>query len=331
VFGGKMKRILNLFLVIFCGITTLSLVSCQEKVKILESVTVQLQWTHQAEFAGFYVADQKGYYADEGLAVTFIEGGTEVDSLANVLDGTAQFGTANADQLIVARSEGKPLRALAVEYRRSPTVFISLVDSGITRPEDFVGKTIRVPMTIIPTLHAMTSRVGVTPDQYTEVNLPSDMALFTSGEVPIWGAYITSLVITIQQAGYSINIIYPDDYGVHFYADTIFASEDFINSNPELVLRFLRATLKGWVFASENPTEIGSMVVKYNSAADPALEETRMIASLSLVNTGEDHIGWMKPEIWSGMEQTLREQNVLTNPFDVTQVYTMQFLEEIYK
>ena len=56
-------------------------------------------------------------------------------------------------------------------------------------------------------------------------------------------------------------------------------------SNPDLVLRFLRATLQGWVFAAENQSEIGSMVVKYNSAADPALEEAKMIASLPLVNT----------------------------------------------
>jgi len=57
----------------------------------------------------------------------------------------------------------------------------------------------------------------------------------------------------------------------------------------------------------------------------------QMLASLPLVNTGEDHIGWMKPEIWAGMEQTLREQGVLTVPVDVTQAYSMQFLEEIYK
>ena len=56
-----------------------------------------------------------------------------------------------------------------------------------------------------------------------------------------------------------------------------------------------------------------------------------MAASLPLINTGEDHIGWMKPDLWAGMEKTLREQGVLTTPLDVTQVYTMQFLQEIYK
>jgi NitT/TauT family transport system substrate-binding protein len=297
----------------------------------LTPVTVQLQSIHQAEFAGFYTADQKGYYAEEGLAVTFIEGGTDIDNLKNVLDGKAQFGTATADQLIIARSQGQPLRSLAVEYRRSPTVFFSLAKFGITRPQEFVGKAIRVSITTVTTLHAVTAMVGVTPDQYTEVNLPSDMALFATGEVPIWSAYTTGLVIAVQQAGHEINIIYPDDYGVHFYADTIFSTDDIINNNPDLVLRFLRATLKGWTFAVENPTDVPALVQKYAPSADPTLESARMAASLPLINTGEDHIGWMKPDIWSDMEQTLREQNVLTSPLDVTQVYTMQFLEEIYK
>jgi len=73
------------------------------------------------------------------------------------------------------------------------------------------------------------------------------------------------------------------------------------------------------------------MVAKYNPNASPAHETAQMTASLPLINTGEDHIGWMKPEIWAGMEKTLREQGALTKPLDVTQVYTLQFLQEIYK
>ena len=72
------------------------------------------------------------------------------------------------------------------------------------------------------------------------------------------------------------------------------------------------------------------MVSKYNPNADLKHETAQMTASLPLVNTGEDHIGWMKPEIWNGMERILREQGVLTTTLDVTQVYTMQFLEEAY-
>jgi NitT/TauT family transport system substrate-binding protein len=318
---------------LFC-LTTFILAACNPKATPateLTPVTVQFEWTHQAEFAGFYAADQKGYYAEEGLLVTFLPGGPAVDNLATVIGGQAQFGIALADQLIVSRADGSPLRAITAVYRLSPVVFFSLADTGITRPQDFAGKTIRVPMPLVTTLHAMTARVGVSPDQYTEVELPSDVDMFLSGEVPIWGAYLTALVVSIQQTGCQLNLIYPSDYGIHFYGDVIFTTDQLIASDPDLVSRFLRATLKGWTYAIENPATIGAMVQVYFPDTAVADQNTRMIASIPLINTGEDHIGWMRPELWVSMEKTLREQGVITTPLDVTQVYTLQFLEDIYK
>jgi len=297
----------------------------------LTPVTVQLSWTHLPQFAGMYAADQKGFYDEEGLAVTFVEGGANVDKLTPVLDGTAQFGVASADELLLARSEGKLFIAVATIFRRSPVAFMSLAEKGITSPQDFAGKTIRTPANIAPTLHAMLARVGITRDQYTIVDLPADLTMFASGDVPVWGVFTTGFVVAVEQAGYKVNLIYPDDYGVHFYSDTLYATDELIAANPDLALRFVRATLKGWTYAVENSVDAAVLVQKYNPTADPTIEIARMTASLPLINTGEDHIGWMKPEVWADMEETLREQSVLTAPLDVTQVYTMQFIEEIYK
>lgn len=294
------------------------------------TVTVQLAWTHQAQFAGMYAADQKGYYAVEGLAVTFVEGGPTIDPLEVVRSGKAQFGIPAADVLLLARAAGKPVRAIAVILRRSPRVYVALAGSGITRPQDFVGKTIAVNATGRAPFEAMMKRVGIQPDQYTLVNSTSDLASFYSGQVQVRSVYLTNEVLTMRAAGYKINIIYPDDYGIHNYGDTLIATDELIAAQPDLVFRFLRATLKGWTYAVEHPSEMGAMVVKYNANADPALENDKMAASIPLVNTGEDHIGWMRPEIWTGMEQILREQGVLTASLDVTQVYTMRFLEETY-
>jgi len=306
--------------------TSVSTCGTKATSQALTPITVQLLAPHKSDFAGFYVADQKGYYAAEGLLVTFLEGGPSVDYLAPVINGTAQFGVASADALILARAEGKTLCAVATIFRRSPLVFVALADSGIKSPQDFIGKVIRIGTSSAP-LHAMTMNVGIRPDQYTEVVLPSDITAFASGQVPVWSMYLTNFLVQIQQAGYKVNIIYPDDYGVHFYADSIFTTDEIISKNPDLVTRFLRATLKGWKFAVENPATIGPLVLKYAPKADLGLENAKMIASIPLVNTGEDYIGWMKAEIWAGMEQTLREQGVLTAPLDVTQAYTMQFLE----
>lgn len=293
-------------------------------------ITVQLNWTHQTQFAGLYAADQKGYYAAEGVTAVFLQGGPEVDKFASVLDGAAQFGVAGADELIVARSEGKPVRAIATIYRRSPVAFVALADSGITRLDQFVGKTIRVTANVAPSLHAMMGRVGISSGQYREVTLPNDLKLFASGQPPVWGVYITAFAVEVQQAGYNLNVIYPSDYGVHFYADALFATDDFIAAKPDVVRRFLRSTLKGWTYAVENAAATGPLVAKYQPAADVDLETAKMVASIPLINTGEDHVGWMRPEVWASMEKTLREQGVLARPVDAKEVYTTQFVREIY-
>lgn len=296
-----------------------------------KAITVQLSWVHQAEFAGLYAADQLGYFAEEGLKVSFIEGGQEVDSIMPVVNGTAQFGIVQPASLILARASGSEVRSIAVIYRRSPIVFFALADSGITRPQDFVGKKIRSAVTVDQTLRAMMTKVGIEPEQYETVYLPSDVEQFASGQVPVWSGFINVFALEVQRAGYPVNIIYPDDYGIHFYGDVLFTTDDLIAEDPDLVHRFTRATLRGWTYAVENPDMVGNFVQKYNPEADAELETDRMIASLPIVNTGEDFIGWMKPEIWQTMEQTLREQGILTDPLDVEKTYTMQFLEEIYQ
>lgn len=327
---------MKIYYLAFCLLfLSLSVAACGKprvaQTQPLTPVTVQLAWTHQSQFAGMYAADQLGYYASEGLAVTFVEGGAQVDKFTPMLENTTQFGVGGADELIMRRSEGRPLKAIATIFRRSPIVFISLAEKGITRPQDFVGKTIRVSPNLALTLHAMMAWLGIGPDQYETVNLPSDMTLFASGDVPIWGAYINSIVVAIEQQGYDLHIIFPDDYGVHFYADTLFTTDEMIATNPEVVGGFVRATLKGWKHIVENPSESPAFLKNYSTETEDTIEYARMLATLPLVNTGEEHIGWMKPEVWADMEETLRRQTVLTAPLDVTQVYTMHFLEEIYK
>ncbi|MCC9078442.1 ABC transporter substrate-binding protein [Litorilinea aerophila] len=119
----------------------------------LTAVAVQLSWTHSSQFAGLYVADQQGYYAEEGLDVTWLEGGPTVDRLAALLAGEAQFAIASGPEIIRARAAGAPIRAIATIFRRSPFAFFSLADSGITRPEDFGGKVIQIRPRARPILY----------------------------------------------------------------------------------------------------------------------------------------------------------------------------------
>ena len=327
----NMSPIRCILVMLLTLVTGVSACSPAKPPSALTPVTLQLMWTHTNTFGGYYAADQKGYYAAEGLTVTFRQGGPKVDYLAPVVDGTAQFGDGGSDELILARAEGKPLRAVATIYQRSPVVFFTLARSGITRPQDFRGKKIRVAPGLAPALHAMMAHIGIGRNQYTEVVTPSDLALFASGTPPVWSAYLNAFVTEAELAGDRINRIYPDNYGVHFYGNSLFARDDFIAANADVVRRFVRATLKGWEYIIENPAEIGALIRKHKPEADPARELAGLTASIPLINTGEDAIGWMKDDRWIGMEKILRKQGVLNKPLDITHVYTHRFLREIYK
>jgi len=293
-----------------------------------EEVTVQLKWHHQAQFAGFYAAEQNGYYAAEGLIVSFIEGGPEVDLHNSVLDGRAQFAVAAADTLIVSRAEGKPVGAIAAVFRRNPLVFFAMADSNITGPQDFIGKTIRVPPRQQPIFTKMMNRVGVSPDQYTVVCC--ELEAFFSGDIDGSSGYLTNEVLAAQDAGYKLNIIYPEDYGVHIYADTIFTTDNFITNRPDLVRRFLHATLKGWRWAIENPEEAAILALNYDPTLSADLQVAQMLAGIPLIHTGEDQIGWMQSDVWQGMIGWLMEQGALTESVELDEVYTMEFLQQIY-
>jgi NitT/TauT family transport system substrate-binding protein len=145
-----------------------------------------------------------------------------------------------------------------------------------------------------------------------------------------WSVYANIQPIITRRAGYAVNLVFPDDYGVHFYGDCIFTTDELVDTNPDLARRFLRASLKGWNYAVENAAEIGPLVARYNPNADVEIETDSMFASQPMINTGEDHIGSMKPEVWVAMEATLRQNGAITGSIDPTAAYTLQFLREIY-
>ncbi len=292
-------------------------------------VVIQLGTTHQAIYGGFYAADQRGDYALEGLTVSYIEGGANVDLVSPLIDGAAQFGIMGASTLIAERANGRPIRALATILRRDPVVFFSLASSDIVRLQDFVGKKVLVSSRLRPRLNAMLAKTGISPSEITLVSTGDFTQLYT-GEIDVASGLITSTVLAAQKAGHPVNIIFPDNYGVHFYSTTIYATDDYIASSPELVTKFLRATLKGWTFAVENPQSIGSLVTIYNPKADATFETASMSAAIPYVNTGIDHIGWMKPDDWANMLQTMRAEGEVTTSLDIKDVYTMEFIQKIY-
>lgn len=295
----------------------------------LEEIALQLDWTHGADFAGFYAAAETRAYADAGLEVRFLSGGPALDPVESVLSGEAQFGMATAAHLLSTRAQGQAVRAIACILRRSPLVFVSLARSGITHPRQFAGKTIRIAEQMVPILVAITERFGIAAEQYRIVQT-RDLEELYSGSVDIWAGYITGAVRQAREAGHDLNILHPDNFGLHAYHACLFTTDAFMAEAPDVTGRFLAASIAGWRAAVERPAEIAPLVLEYKPDAQPENETAHLMASRALVVAGDDKIGLMDPEIWRAMADRLHETGVLKEPIESGDVYTMRFLQEIY-
>jgi NitT/TauT family transport system substrate-binding protein len=176
----------------------------------------------------------------------------------------------------------------------------------------------------------MMNKLGHDISQIEIADHSYDLTPFYEGEVDCIGLYSTGGLIRMRQAGYQANLIWPGDYGIHMYGDTVITTDQVIAENPDLVTRFLRATLRGWREAIGDADVTVPIVLKYAKESDPDLQTQMMEACLPLIHTGEDHIGWMRPKVWQGMHDMLLEQGILDEPVEMDRVYTMEFLEKVY-
>ncbi len=302
--------------------------------KAPDEVKLQLKWHHQAQFAGFYMAQKKGYYEKENIKVTFLEGGMDVNIAESVISGKADFGVMTPEAVLIDRSRGEPLTALAAIYRRSATVFVAKDDSGIIRPSDFTGKTVAVSSKGFAEAEiqfkAMMKKLGLNLSKVKVVPFDPSYETFYRNETDIAATYSIYGLIRMRKKGIKLNLIWPEDYGINFYSDTLVTTDKVISDNPDLVSRFTRASLKGWRDVIGDYKQAVTVSLKYARIKDAEMQTAMMEAMLPLVHTGEDHVGWMKSDVWNEMYETLLEQGLLEKSFDVNKAYTTKFIEEIY-
>src|SRR6202167_1661334 len=232
-----------------------------------DAVTVRLKWFNQAQFAGFYVAQEKGFYKAAGLDVNVQPGGPDFPAIQMVAGGNEQFGVTGAEQILIARSKGVPVVALAAIFRRNPFVLFSLAKSGIKTPADYVGKNIGVKIGGNEELiyRAVIAKAAVDKSKLNEVPVKFDISPLLAGTIDVWPGYLINEVLAAKEKGFDVNVVSPTDYGIDLYADTLFTTEKMLAERPDVVRKFVTATLKGWADATAAPDEAAQITVKYGT------------------------------------------------------------------
>ncbi|CCH48703.1 ABC transporter substrate-binding protein [Pseudodesulfovibrio piezophilus] len=226
---------------------------------------VQLKWTHQFQFAGYYAAKAKGYYEERGIDVILRESLPGTDVTEEVLAGRADFGIGDS-RLLLDYNQGKPVVVIGAIFQHSPNVIVTMASSGIKVPRDLRGKRVMLKGSTVAPLWAMLAQQGITRDEMVLQTLSRSLDDLINGETDAIPAYITDQPYRLQLMEHEINIINPLTYGIDFYGDCLFTSFPFARKNPELVEQFAKATYKGWVYAMTHTEEIIELIrLKYNS------------------------------------------------------------------
>ncbi|MBE0501522.1 MAG: ABC transporter substrate-binding protein [Desulfuromonadales bacterium] len=309
------RRITWITIKLLLYLLALSLLTHCDKTPPLEKVALQLQWVHQGEFAWAYLAKEEGVFAEQGLDTTLVPGGPGIDQVEELLAGRAQFITLPAEALLKARQAGKPLLAIVTLYQRNPTTFISLKDSGITKPEDFVGKrgTFSTPAARAQ-LFAMLGKLGISDPQISEQPYNYNYAGLLDGSIDFSDAYAVGGVLRLSSAGAVLNVIWPRDYGIHFYGPTLVTTEEFSRAHPDLTQRFVNATLKGLEQTLANPKLALAATMNYAKEQDRKLQAAMIKISLPLIAPEDDYLGKIRGETLQEMNEILYEQKILSRP-----------------
>ncbi len=233
--------------------------------KKAEQVSIQLQWRHQFEFAGFYAAKEKGYYAEAGLDVDIRELEPDKNLVESVVSGEATFGTLYSTAIKV-RMEGKPITLLASYFQRSPLALVTKPD--IYSPRDLIGRKLMGFSNQFESTNfkLMFKQAGMSSDDFTVVPHSFSIKQFVDGEVDAITVFLTNEVYLLRQKKVPFNIIDPNNYGIPLYDVVLYTSEDYARRNPETVQAFTEASNRGWVYALEHQEEVVELILsKYNS------------------------------------------------------------------
>jgi NitT/TauT family transport system substrate-binding protein len=293
-----------------------------------ESVTLRLKWLNQAQFAGYYVAKDKGYYEAAGLDVSIQPGGSDFPAIQMVAGGSEQFGVTGADQVLIARGKGVPVVAIAVIYRENPFVLFALKKSGITKANEFSGRNIGLKIGGSEELiyRSVLKSANVDKASLHEVPVKFDLSPLLTGQVDIWPGYVINEVIAAEEKGFEVSVIKPADYGVRMYADTLFTTERLLKEQPELVKKFVAATIHGWTDAVADPEAASRITVKFGNKLEYGHELAMMKASIPLIKAGSDPIGVSRQADWEDLQTKLIDAGFQKTKVDVSSAFTNEEL-----
>ena len=294
----------------------------------LTKIVFQADWYPQPEHGGFYTALAKGFYKDEGLDVTILPGGPYITVEKQVSSGSAQFGMGSSDKVLESNAEGQSLVAVAATMQHDPQGIMVRKDSPVHTFYDLNGHSVAIKVGESTWFEFIVKRFQL--NNIKVVPAMMNVANFVADPQYIQQAFATSEPFFAHQAGIETRVLLVSDAGYSPYR-VMYTTRDFVQQHPDVVAKFVRASLKGWKDYLNEPGPAHAMIAKLNPALNPEwmqfswqqLRDGHFIAG----DASGAQIGQMDPRRWTTMYEQLVDLKVIEKPFDPAVAYTLQFLQ----
>jgi NitT/TauT family transport system substrate-binding protein len=288
--------------------------------------------------APWYAALAEGYYKDEGLDVSIIPAQGTAQVIQAVESGTANIGFVDVPSVVIARGNGSKLKMLAVNYEKAPYAIFSLANgANVTAPKQLEGLNLGSGAgSFTPKIiQGFMSQKGLDPNKLTISNVapPARASTLLSGQIPAIEFFVMAkpgLEAGAKASNTELRTLLLADHGLELYGNGIAATEDTIAKNPDVLKRFIRASLKGWKFALANPQKAATDEIQYV----PTLKPDGIVAELGVVgdlavtaDTKKNGLGWFDPaKMKANVDFVTKYIGVNGAPPQPTDIYATGFL-----
>jgi NitT/TauT family transport system substrate-binding protein len=298
-----------------------------------DKVVMRINFTPWAMHAQYYGGLAQGIYKAEGIDLEIRPPSAGQQNEVFIATGREQFGVANADGFIRARGGGLPVVAIMADEPDTPFSVITLKKDKYTSPSQLKGKKISwFQSNVKGLLEPLLVKGGLTRNdiEYVNVARGAEVQMLAAGQVDAIFGYHFGQALTLDMRGFPTDVMPLKDHGVSFYGTVIYTSEQLLKSNPDLVKRFVRATIKSLIWTASNKEAAVAEVVKVSPDRDLKLETKKLEIIYGLYNTPDyaQRFGLMNDAKWqSSIDVLAAESTDLTKKPTPKEMYTNAIVE----
>ena len=296
---------------------------------------VAMDWIIGGRHAPWFVAVEKGYYAEEGLDVEVLRGFGSASTVQRVVSGEVQVAYSDFPTSILARAEGNKVKTVAMVLGRNPETFFSLKKTGITKPKDLEGRTVvsnagSAAPKLFP-IFAELHGIDQGKVRWVMVEPAAKASMLIAGSADVAQYFLMQRPLLEREAAKlgGIDSMLWADHGFQLYSNAMIVTDDYLAKNGDVVRRFLRATVKAFHRSFENPDEAVTLLHKSHPTLDPAVTRAEIDILKALVMTDDAKaygIGWMDEAKVRTARDIMARAFGLKAPVQTGDLYTNEYL-----